>query len=135
MILTLYILLFLSLWSYVGWCIFKRMLKAALIAQEERLKKESEEKFAQMINEFNHEGPVPPGASLIGLAGLISWATLNCIKEFEKHLLNKDWNIQAPLTELRMIWSNEMKRMRSVVEEWLNKRREILERYNKEQGL
>lgn len=120
--------------SALCYAIFKRLLRIALTKQEIRLRKESQERFAKLIAEFNHEGPIPPATSTVGMVTLIISALDRVINNLLKLYENKDYNTTYPISELRLISQNELRYLVSTVHQWLYKRRQILTRYNDDQG-
>lgn len=117
------------------WKIYSAKLKRALREQEKALRDVSQQRFADMISRFHHESNIKEASSLSGLISITLWAIWNCIIRLEKLSADKDWNTQEPTTELRAIASNELGLIRTLIDRFLDKGRDILKDYNSDQGI
>jgi hypothetical protein len=117
------------------WKIFSLKLKRALRAQEEAMRNASQERFAELISRFHHESNIKEASSLSGLISITLWAVWNCIIQLETLSANKDWNTKEHTSELRAIASNELGLIRTLIDRFLAKGRDILKDYNEDQGV
>ncbi len=116
------------------WKIYSVKLKRALRDQEKALRDVSQQRFAELIHRFHHESNIKEASSLSGLISITLWAVWNCIIQLEKLSDAKDWNTKEPTTELRAIASNELGLIRTLIDRFLAKGRDILKDYNEDQG-
>ena len=105
------------------------------VRELELLKQEHQERFRQMIDRMQHEGPIPLGSSSDGLTGLISWAVLTSITVLEGLLERKEWNTMEAISNLRGVALVELEMLHRKLTEFLDSRRTILKDYNKDQGV
>lgn len=110
---------------------FHRKKVAELLAKEEIHRQE----FSQLIHEMNHSGPIPNAATTAGLLGLLTWAISTSIISLEELYEQKNYNTRPISQELRMIALNELALLHKKVSDFLESKRELLRRYDKNQGL
>lgn len=103
--------------------------------QAEELTRRSQERFSTLIAEFNHKPPVPTGSRIVGLNSLISLvikAITTALYEQQKEL---GYNNDHIILMLARMSEQEIWFLDQSIKEWLDSRREILTKYNADQGL
>jgi|SRR5882762_1200688 len=108
--------------------------KAALEEQRKILEKESQERFALLINRFNHEGPIPPNASMVGLTKIISWDLEQRINEYWKLLDLKEWNTRENTQRLNDLL-NDIIMLNRAAKNFDESRRKLMKEFENDQGL
>lgn len=88
-----------------------------------------------MIAEFNHEGPIPPAGSTVGLSEIIGLEIKVIITELERLYAARDYQTSSATSRLRAILELELELLKTSVRLYLQKRREILKKYDKDQGV
>lgn len=118
----------------VGWMLHVEFCKAALEEQRKILEKASQERFAELIYRFNHEGPIPPDVSMIGMSGLISWDLEQRIAEYYRLLDSRDWNTAENTQRLNDLL-NDVMMLNRIAKDFDEKRRNLMKEFEKDQGL
>lgn len=101
----------------------------------DRIKAMHQKEFAELIHRMNHEGPIPKSATSIGLLSLITWAVSNSIIDLKKLLEKQDWNTSGTIMSLQEIGMNELRKLHTQLDDFLQSRRDILKEYDSKQGL
>lgn len=118
-----------------AWYWQRRLSKSSFDKAVNLLISQHEKAFEELINQFNHEGPIPHGASVVGLIGLILSANSRAITSLKDSLSRKDWNTQPAITELEEITQNELRLLQRKFADFLESRRGLLREFDKHQGL
>lgn len=118
-----------------AWYWQRRLSRHAFDEVVARLTLKHEQDFAELINRFNHEGPIPHNASAVGLIALILSAQSRATSTLKERLKAKDWNTQTVITELEEITENELLLLHKKLSDFLESRRDILRDYNENQGI
>jgi len=82
--------------------------------------------FQDLISNFNHRGPIPHAATLLGLMKLTSREIVNCIYSYQERSEKGDSNTSDITRELAGIVTTNMRLMRQKIDAYLSSRRETL---------
>ncbi len=108
---------------------YRRLSTRLLNEQRTELEKACEARITELGHYFNHFGPIPPGASLLGLLNLISLAIRRCVKGLTERFERKDFDTITVIVELKQIDDNEIKKSIKLAAEFLDEKRDQISNF------
>lgn len=130
----------------VCFVVFKRLLKVALMQQQKESQEEyerklsenkkiSEERFQKLISEMNHQREVPTLARIAGLSWITGSDHGEIIEQLEKLQKERGYILTHIISRLYLIKTQGIKFLEDSVREFLKNKREVLKRYDADQGI